>query len=79
MKINLRDIFHVADIFQALVQDRPCSKGLRQGEILTILGKYVKRESIDREIVELVHDNPNDCFGIASRHGALHGCSGASA
>ncbi len=61
-------IIAVADIFQALVQNRPYRKGLRQVEIVNILDRYVEKQCIDRDVVELVHDSLDECFLIASCH-----------
>lgn len=44
----------VADIFSALVEDRPYRKGMSRNEIEKILTGQVKRQAIDGEIVDLL-------------------------
>ncbi len=50
-------IMTVADIFSALVEDRPYRKGLHQHQVAEIMNRMVETKSIDREIVQLLMDN----------------------
>ncbi len=61
-------IVSVADIFQALMQNRPYRQGLKGGEITTILQKYAASGCIDSGYVDLVHDNLDECLQLASCH-----------
>ena len=44
-------ILRVADIFQAMAQDRPYRKGLNAGEVTDFLDKLVAEHRLDGEIV----------------------------
>lgn len=58
-------IIAVADIFQALVQDRPYRQGMQLDEVLTILEKLVTDGKIDPSIVALARKHGDTCFAIA--------------
>lgn len=58
-------IIAVADVFQALVQDRPYRKGMPIEEILTILDGLVDKGQLDPNIVKLAHEHQQECFDIA--------------
>ncbi len=55
-------ILTVADIFQALVQDRPYRKGLTAAEALNILNTMENELKLDKSIVELVRQNLVECY-----------------
>ena len=59
-------IIAVSDIFQALVQDRPYRLGMKLEQIIKILDALVIDGRIDKQIVELVKENREQCFIIAS-------------
>ncbi|MCH1918838.1 HD domain-containing protein [Shewanella sp. A3A] len=58
-------IIAVADVFQALVQDRPYREGMPLEQVLQILDQEVTKGKLDGEIVQLLHRLANDCFSIA--------------
>lgn len=58
-------ILAVADIFQALVQDRPYRKGLSAHETLDILNKMASEGKIDTSIVLDVANNLSECYRYA--------------
>lgn len=58
-------ILTVADIFQALAQDRPYREGLSLAVILTILEDMVAKNEIDRSIVRLIKDHGPTCMELA--------------
>jgi putative nucleotidyltransferase with HDIG domain len=58
-------IIAVSDIFQALVQDRPYRLGMELGQIIEILEALVIDGRIDKQVVELVKQNRNECFDVA--------------
>ncbi|WP_241242397.1 HD domain-containing phosphohydrolase [Thalassotalea sp. G2M2-11] len=58
-------IIAVADVFQALVQDRPYRKGMTLDEVLVILSKMVESGKLDNTIVTLVEGVAEQCFAIA--------------
>jgi HD-GYP domain-containing protein (c-di-GMP phosphodiesterase class II) len=57
-------ILAVADIFQALVQDRPYRVGLHAQEALEILNT-MRSLKLDDAVVELVQQNLNTCYARA--------------
>jgi putative nucleotidyltransferase with HDIG domain len=59
-------IIAVADVFQALVQDRPYRKGMSQEEALGILIGMARYGKLDQKLVDHVHHHVEDCFRIAS-------------
>ena len=58
-------IIAVADVFQALVQDRPYRAGMALSEVLGILGELVSDEKLDPRLVDLVKLDGEKCFAIA--------------
>jgi putative nucleotidyltransferase with HDIG domain len=58
-------ILAVADIFQALVQDRPYRKGLPLDQVLKILDECVDKKKLDRDIVEMAKKHSEKCFEIS--------------
>lgn len=59
-------IIAVADVFQALVQDRPYRKGMHLDEVVEILDNDVGRGKLDTEVVEIAKINRQKCFEIAA-------------
>lgn len=55
----------VADVFQALAQDRPYRKGMKPAEVSAMLGKMAEAGKLDRAIVGLVEDDLENCYRIA--------------
>lgn len=55
-------ILTVADIFQALVQDRPYRTGLKAEEALNILDTMANDLKLERSIVEIVRQNLANCY-----------------
>lgn len=55
-------ILTVADIFQALVQDRPYRKGLTAAAALNILNTMENELKLDKSIVGLVRQNLVECY-----------------
>ena len=58
-------ILSVADIFQALVQDRPYRKGMPLDKVLHILEGYANNRKLDHSIVKLTKEHGEKCFEIA--------------
>lgn len=58
-------IIAVADIFQALVQDRPYRKGMSPDGITAILDDFVQCGKLDANIVNLAKEHQIKCFEIA--------------
>ncbi len=58
-------IISVADIFQALAQNRPYRKGLALDEIVKNIEQYKKDGKLDKSITELVINHANQCYQIA--------------
>lgn len=61
-------IINVADIFQALAQDRPYRKSMQPEQILAILQERADLGRADREVVRIVADNLAECYRIAVCH-----------
>lgn len=59
-------IIAVADVFQALAQDRPYRASLPSGKILVILEDMVAEGNLDRSLVKLVKDNHEACWRQAT-------------
>ena len=55
-------ILAVADIFTALSENRPYRQGLGKNEILQILNKYVKSNSLCASIVKITEDNYDEIY-----------------
>ncbi len=58
-------IIAVADVFQALVQDRPYRIGMTLEQVLGILEDQVLIGKVDKSIVDLAKKHSNQCFAIA--------------
>lgn len=58
-------IIAVADVFQALVQDRPYREGMALSDVQTILDEFVSNEKLDPRLVDLVKQHGEKCFAIA--------------
>lgn len=58
-------IIMIADIFQALAQDRPYRDGLDFDTIISILEGMVDKREIDRNIVSMIKDYPNETMASA--------------
>jgi HD-GYP domain-containing protein (c-di-GMP phosphodiesterase class II) len=58
-------IVAVADVFQALVQDRPYREGMTFNNVLRILDEFVCSEKLDPRLVDLVNQHVEKCFDIA--------------
>ena len=58
-------IIAVADVFQALVQDRPYREGMPLGKVMDILSSFAKKGKLDRDIVALAKRDGERCFRIA--------------
>lgn len=61
-------IIGVADIFQALAQDRPYRKGLKPLQILNVLKNRVKEGDLDKNVVDIVGENIQQCWEISLKH-----------
>jgi len=59
-------IIAVADIFQAVVQDRPYRDGMTLNEAIKIIEEMARCGKLDEEIVALVKQHAVACFRIAS-------------
>lgn len=62
-------ILAVADVFQALVQDRPYRKGMHLNEVLEILDEFVNNKKLDQSIVDIAKQHCDKCFEIATGNG----------
>lgn len=58
-------ILAVADIFQALAQDRPYRNGMNPKQILEILKQKVVRGELDRSVVNIVEENLQKCWEVS--------------
>lgn len=58
-------IIAVADVFQALVQERPYRKSLCSNEVISILDKMVNQKKLDVNIVDVVKNNIKDFLEVA--------------
>lgn len=61
-------IIAVADIFQAIAQDRPYRKGLKPLEILNILEEKVQKGDLDKDVVQTVAENIQQCWEISVKN-----------
>ncbi len=50
-------ILRVADIFQAMVQDRPYRQGLSAGEVLSFMKQLVREGRVDGDVVAVLAEN----------------------
>lgn len=58
-------IISVADIFQALVQDRPYRKGMELNKVLSIINELGEDGKLDKGIVSIVNQKGKECFEMA--------------
>lgn len=58
-------IIAMADVFQALAQDRPYRRSLPLPDILRSLKKYCNQGRLDREILTLVEQHKEECYHLA--------------
>jgi putative nucleotidyltransferase with HDIG domain len=58
-------IIAVADIFQALAQNRPYRDGMKPNQILEILHEKVGLGELDHSIVQIVEENIQKCWEIS--------------
>ena len=58
-------VLAVADIFQALAQNRPYREGMHPNQILEILKKKAGLGELDRYIVEIIEENLQKCWEIS--------------
>ncbi len=58
-------IIAVADVFQALVQDRPYRSGMPLDKVLENLNAFADQGKLDPEIVALARQHADVCFNIA--------------
>ncbi len=58
-------IIGVADVFQALVQDRPYRKGMKVKQVLKTLNEMSQEGKLDRMIVETAVKDAEQCYNIA--------------
>lgn len=63
-------IVSVADVFQALAQERPYRQGLEIDQIDRILLKLAKKQKLDSEIVTCVGQHMNECYAQALHYQA---------
>ncbi len=61
-------ILRVADIFQAMVQDRPYRKGLSSGQVLAFMNELVSQGNIEEEIVASFSDDMDAAISVAIQH-----------
>ncbi|NOR71924.1 MAG: HD domain-containing protein [Methylomarinum sp.] len=61
-------IIAVADIFQALVQDRPYRAGMPLNKVIDIMDDFVNSGKLDKSIVEHTKKHAEACFEIAKSH-----------
>ena len=63
-------IVAVADVFQALAQERPYRQGLKIDQIDKILLKLAEQQKLDREIVAWVVQHMDECYAQALHYQA---------
>lgn len=59
-------IIAVADVFQALVQDRPYRAGMKRPEVVKVLDEFVAKGKLDVDIVALTKQRMDECFEISN-------------
>jgi len=55
-------ILAVADVFQALAQDRPYRKALAEEKISAIINQEAEEGKLDKQVVQMVDQHLNDCW-----------------
>lgn len=58
-------IIAVADVFQALAQDRPYRHAMDVQDIMPVLGRFVAAGKLDPQVVALVEANLDSCYSAA--------------
>lgn len=58
-------VIAIADVFQALVQNRPYRKGMELAQVLNILDEMVASGKLDKSIVTLAKKHGEVCFKVA--------------
>ena len=58
-------IIAVADVFQALIQDRPYRNGMTLDKVITILDECVNENKLEKTIVNIAKQKSKECFKIA--------------
>ncbi|MDW6004174.1 HD-GYP domain-containing protein [Vibrio mangrovi] len=58
-------IIAVADVFQALVQNRPYREGMSLTDVLTIIDEMANDGKLDKALTGLVHQTAQQCYDIA--------------
>lgn len=59
-------ILAVSDVFQALAQKRPYRDSLSPDKVLAILDQDVERNQLDPTVVEMVRNNLQECYRVAT-------------
>jgi len=65
-------IIAVADVFQALVQDRPYRKGMTLDEVVQVLNDQAARGRLDSALVNLARMHADMCFAVARGESDTH-------
>lgn len=55
-------IMAVADIFTALIENRPYRQGMVKEQVLTILNEQVIENKLDKSVIKILTDNFDDCL-----------------
>jgi HD-GYP domain-containing protein (c-di-GMP phosphodiesterase class II) len=58
-------IIAVADVFQALAQDRPYRKAMSLPQILEVMQQMASSSQLDQDLVGKVMQDPRRCLGLA--------------
>lgn len=58
-------IIAVADVFQALAQERPYRKGMNVKQIMKVMDKQVQSGKLDKTVVDLLEQQADRCYNIA--------------
>lgn len=58
-------VISVADVFQALVQDRPYRPGMQLEQVVEILDEFSASGKLDSDVVECAKADRDHCFQIA--------------
>jgi putative nucleotidyltransferase with HDIG domain len=62
-------IIAVADVFQALVQDRPYRAGMSMAQAFAVIEDMLQQQKLDAEVVALLKKHCDKCFDIATGAG----------
>ncbi|WP_417347091.1 HD-GYP domain-containing protein [Ferrimonas sp.] len=58
-------IIALADVYQAIVQDRPYRKGMTREEALSVVTQMASERKLDPQILEIVKNHQQSCFDLA--------------